>query len=335
MLRSAKQYFSENQFQKILDSIGNVRIGVLGDFCMDMYWHADMTRSVLSRETPHFPLPIVSERMSPGAAGNVAANIAALQPKKLVVLGAIGKDWRGALLREALTGLGADVRLIESEGRTTNAYIKPMMKGTSDVIYEAPRLDFENDQALSPESEDQLIEALKDAARELDILCVCDQMKNGCVTRWVREAVMELAEEGLTVIADSRENIGEYKNVIIKPNDIEAARALGFEHLFPGEAARRLHAKTGKTVIVTAGPDGCWLCGGEYAVNFPAFPVEAPIDICGAGDSFLSAFACSLGGGADAGDAAIMGNLASSVTIRKIGTTGTATREELLEAYNR
>jgi len=334
MKRSAKQYISEKQFMKILDSIGTVRIGVLGDFCMDMYWHADMTRSVLSRETPHFPLPIVSEKMSPGAAGNVAANIAALRPGKLIVLGAIGKDWRGAILKESLAALGADVRLIESEHRSTNAYIKPMMKGTADVVYEAPRLDFENSEELDPDAEDKLIEALKEAAKELDVLCVCDQMVNGCVTRWVREAVTELAGEGLTVIADSRDNIAQYRNVIVKPNDIEAARALGFDHLFPGEAVRRLHEKTGKTAIVTAGPDGCWLCGGEYAVNYPAFPAEGPIDICGAGDTFLSAFACCLGGGADAGDAAVLGNLASSITIQKLGMTGTATREELLEAYN-
>lgn len=333
MKRSAKQYLDENQFRKLLDSISSVRIGVLGDFCMDMYWHADMTRSVLSRETPHFPLPIVSEKMSPGAAGNVAANIAALKPEKLIVLGAIGKDWRGALLKDALASLGADVRLLESEGRTTNAYIKPLMKGTADAVYEAPRLDFENDQELPVEAEDQLIEALKDAAKELNVLCVCDQMSNGCVTRRVREVVTKLAGEGLIVIVDSRENIGEYRNVIVKPNDMEAARALGRDELCPGEAAKRLHEKTERTAIVTAGSDGCWLCGGEYAINYPAFPVEGPIDICGAGDSFLSAFACALAGGADAGDAAVLGNLASSVTIRKIGTTGTATREELLKAY--
>lgn len=334
MKRSAKQYISEEQLHQILESIGNARIGVLGDFCMDMYWHADMTRSQLSRETPHFPMPVVSETMSPGAAGNVAANIAALEPKKLVVMGVIGRDWRGALLKEALSALGAEVRLVESAERTTNAYIKPMMKGISDVVYEAPRLDFENDQELPSEAEEQLIDMLREAAKELDVLCVCDQMTNGCVTDWVREAVMELAEEGLTVIVDSRDNIGKYKNVIVKPNDIEASRALGFDYLFPGEAVCRLHDKTGRPAVVTAGGDGCWLCGGEHAVNYPAFPVEPPVDICGAGDTFLSAFACCLGGGADIGEAAVVGNLASSITIKKLGTTGTATRRELVGAYN-
>ena len=326
---------THERLNAILHSIGKVRIGVLGDFCMDIYWHADMTRSTLSRETPHFPLPVVSEKMSPGAAGNVAANIAALKPGKLVVLGAIGKDWRGALLKDALTGLGAETRLIESEGRMTNAYIKPMMKGTSDVVYEAPRLDFENDRALSAEAEDQLIEALTEAAKELDVLCVCDQMVNGCVTDKVRGAVMKLAKEGLTVIADSRDNIGLFKNVIVKPNDIEAARALGCDSMAPGEAVKRLHEMTGRTAIVTAGPNGCWLCGGENAVNIPAFPVEGPLDICGAGDTFLSAFACCLGSGADAEHAAAIGNLASSITIKKLGMTGTASREELLDAYSR
>ena len=319
---------------EILESIGSVRIGVLGDFCMDMYWHADMTRSTLSRETPHFPLPVVSERMSPGAAGNVAANIAALEPKKLIVLGAIGKDWRGALLKEALGGLGADVRLIESAGRMTNAYIKPLMKGTSDVVYEAPRLDFENDQELDAETENRLIEALKAAAKELDILCVCDQMVNGCVSRRVREAVTELAEEGLTVVVDSRENIRLFKNVIVKPNDIEAARALGAE-IAPDEACRMLAQKNGRNAIVTVGGEGCFLSDGETVSHLPARTVEGPIDICGAGDTFLSAFACCLGGGAQAIEAAQIGNLASSVTIQKIGTTGTAARKEILDASDK
>ncbi len=56
----------------LFSKLDTLRVAVLGDFCLDMYWHADMRRSVLSRETPHFPLPVVKERFSPGGAGNVA-----------------------------------------------------------------------------------------------------------------------------------------------------------------------------------------------------------------------------------------------------------------------
>ena len=84
----------------LFDRIDKLRVGVLGDFCLDMYWYADMKRSVLSRETPHFPLPVVKERMSPGGAGNVACNIATLKPAQVLALGVIGADFRGEAARE-------------------------------------------------------------------------------------------------------------------------------------------------------------------------------------------------------------------------------------------
>ena len=59
--------------QEIKQKTKKSRFAVLGDFCLDIYWHADMQKSELSRETPHYPLPIVQERMSAGGAGNVAA----------------------------------------------------------------------------------------------------------------------------------------------------------------------------------------------------------------------------------------------------------------------
>lgn len=53
----------------------------------------------------------------------------------------------------------------------------------------------------------------------------------------------------------------------------------------------------------------------------PAMRVPPPIDIVGAGDSFLSACALALGAGAALEEAIALGNLASSVTIQKIGQT--------------
>jgi len=129
------------KIEDIFSGISGARIGVVGDFCLDAYWYADMRRSELSRETPHFPLPIVRETYSPGAAGNVAANLAALQPASVKALGVIGRDWRGKLLKETLTAAGIDVSgLIEAEDRITNTFIKPMRMGVSDVVYEDPRL---------------------------------------------------------------------------------------------------------------------------------------------------------------------------------------------------
>ena len=76
---------TRDRLTEILSQISTVRAVLLGDICLDIYWNADMRKSELSRETPHFPLPIVEERMSPGAGGNVAANMLALSPKNLEI----------------------------------------------------------------------------------------------------------------------------------------------------------------------------------------------------------------------------------------------------------
>ena len=46
---------SKEQVKKICAGIKNARIGIIGDFCVDIYWHADMTKSELSRDSALSP----------------------------------------------------------------------------------------------------------------------------------------------------------------------------------------------------------------------------------------------------------------------------------------
>ncbi|MBQ2093667.1 MAG: hypothetical protein II190_03690, partial [Ruminococcus sp.] len=173
---------------EIFSGIDKAQIAVVGDFCLDVYWLADMTRSQLSRETPHFPLPIVKERMSCGGAGNVACNIAALKPAEVSVYGVIGTDWRGASLKKLLADENMDIKgLIELPDRFTNAYCKPLRKGFSEVVYEDPRIDFENSEPVTESTQADLLEQLK--ACRADVICVCDQLTSGCVGNVLREGL--------------------------------------------------------------------------------------------------------------------------------------------------
>ena len=322
----------------ILEGISRARIGLIGDLCLDMYMDVDMRLSELSREVPNYTLPVVGERVSPGGAGNVAANLAALKPKALRVLGVLGQDWRGGLLKEALRARGVPTDgLIVSPRATTNAYIKPVRRGYSDLLYESPRLDYENREALSDGDEAALMGALERAAQEVDVLCVCHQLKNGCVTGRIRRRVCELARDGLRVIVDSRDRIGEYRDVIVKPNEMEAMRALNLNGAVTlermAQAALALSERSGRPALITLGENGCLAAEDGRVAHIPARRVSGPTDICGAGDSFLAALACALGGGADIRAAAALGNLGASVTIAKLGETGTASRAELMRAF--
>ncbi len=319
-----------------LGRLAKGRIAVVGDFCLDVYWRADMRLSELSRETPHFPLPIVEERLSPGGAGNVVANLLALEPAAVHAVGVCGTDWRGTALRDLLQKAGADVSgLIADPGRVTDTYIKPLRMGYAEnVVYEDPRLDFANYDHPAAEAEAKLLAALDQAAGEIDVLCVCDQMRLGCVTDAVRRRICELGKSGLTVVVDSRERIVRYTDVIVKPNAAEAAYAFGLEraHAPAEELAAALARRTGRPVVVTMGDKGCLVADGGRTTRIPAREVTGEIDFCGAGDTFLSAFAAATAGGFALADAARIACCASAVTIKKLKTTGTATRAELTES---
>lgn len=322
---------------ELLARMDGARVALAGDLCLDLYWRADMRLSTLSRETPHYPLPVVSERWSPGGAGNVACNLAALRPGRLTVLGIVGEDWRAGLLVDALEDAGIDcARIARASGVVTNAYIKPLRAGISDVVYEDPRIDFENREPLPEAAEAALLEALEATLGDWDVLLVSDQLAFGCITPKVRDRVCALGREGRKVIVDSRSRIGLYRDVMVKPNEVEAAHAWGCGDVPEGDAIAPLAAlaaeRTGRSAVVTAGAWGCFVAEDGDVRRAPGVPVPPPVDIVGAGDTFLAALGCALAAGAGLYEAACLANLASSVTVRKLGTTGTATREEILAA---
>ena len=139
---------------------------------------------------------------------------------------------------------------------------------------------------------------------------------------------------------DSRDRITDYSGVIVKPNEVEAAAAIGrnisgldLSVEDYAQVAVDLAKKNDRPVIVTLGALGALWCEEGSCVLAPAVPAKAPIDIVGAGDTFLSAFCCAYAACKDGAKAVAFANLASAVTVKKIGITGTATPEEILKKW--
>ena len=334
------EYMEPERLEEILRGISDVRVGLLGDICLDVYWHADMRKSELSRETPHYPLPIIKERMSPGGGANVIANMTALRPKALHVFSVVGLDWRGRELISLLEDLGAELSgIVSGAGCITNAYIKPLRKGFSDVVYEDPRLDFTSYDPLPHDIEYNLLMELDKAASGLDILCVSDQMPFGVISDRVREHICMLAGKGLRVVADSRYHIGQFTGCIIKPNELEGAKAVELDPAMLhnvedfARTAELLAGKTGGVVFMTLGEHGSVVVDDSKKWYIPAREVSGTIDIVGAGDSSLSGFALALATGAEPYEAAYIAGLCSEVTIQQIGVTGTASQIQILERH--
>jgi sugar/nucleoside kinase (ribokinase family) len=88
-------------------------------------------------------------------------------------------------------------------------------------------------------------------------------------------------------------------------------------------------------VFCTLGEDGALVAmpSGD-ATRVPGYPVSGPVDIVGAGDSATSGMVLSLLAGADEIEAAAVGNLVASITVQQIGTTGTATPEQVIARWH-
>ena len=334
---------SRERINTLLASIASQRIGVIGDLTMDGYWHADMTRSQLSRETPLYPRPIFRESYSPGGAANVAWNLADLKPASVFAFTVFGQDWRGELFSQVLRNAG--VRLddvITQSGWMTPFYGKIILMGHHNQQEDA-RVDFINTEPILPETEQALIAKVRARLPELDALVVADYQTVGVITPAVTEALNQLAMEfsKTLFVVDSRERVGSFKHMVVKPNDIEAGR-----FFFPGRDSASIQiedlSRAGmdwqkanqRPVYITLGSRGCLVCDQGTTRQVPAMKVPPPVDTVGAGDTFLASLTAGLVGGATPVEAACLATLATGVTIRKLGVTGTASPQEILAQYD-
>ena len=92
----------------LLAAVPRARIGVLGDFCLDVYWALDDSASEQSVETGLPTRPVRQQRYSLGGAGTVVNNLSALGVGRVAVFGVIGADPFGREVQRLLGTGGVD-----------------------------------------------------------------------------------------------------------------------------------------------------------------------------------------------------------------------------------
>ena len=317
----------------ILSDLPRLRVLIVGDVCLDRWCTYDPALADPSRETGIPRIAVVSTEITPGAAGTVANNVVALGARA-GVLGLVGRDGFGHELSRALDARGiASHLLLWSDKIATFTYTKLLNARTGEE--DLPRVDFINTEPVPPELEDQVVNRLEKAASDYDVILVADQAETengGVVTPAVRQALARIASqnERPLIWVDSRLRAEHFRRVIVKPNQKEAeAAAVRATGRVDYAGLRRL--MDAPLLVVTHGPQGALLVdeAGERWVR--TRPIEHPVDICGAGDSYSAGAAMALKVTGDPVAAAEFGHLVASITIMKKGT-GTASPEEVRRA---
>lgn len=336
--------------EAILEQIPKLKIGVIGDLFLDRYLDLDAASTEPSLETGLDAYQVVNIRSSPGAAGTVINNLAALGVGQIYPIAVLGDDGEGYELLKALECLAAvDQRgLILTPDRLTPTYMKPMLHEQGKPARELNRLDIKNHHPMPEALDCHIQNKLVEMWSCFDALVVVDQVSEtdcGVITSRVREQLTALAARDADkfVLADSRERIGLFRGVCLKPNRQEVLRAVAIAPDSGTDVVertiRQLARRAGGWVFCTDGAHGILLASpqdGEQIARprIPAYPVAGPIDIVGAGDSTSAAIVCAMAGGVGVEAAAAFGNLVASITIQQLGTTGTATPEQVRQRWH-
>lgn len=328
---------TSDRLKKLLHEIRDVRIGVVGDFCVDSYYIVDKDASEPSIETGLPTRPVREQRSTLGGAGNVAANLRAMGIKVVKAFAVAGPDSIGFELVRLLKEIGVDPSgvVVQDSDWQTHSYLKPIVDQQ-----ECHRYDFGVFNALSAQASKDLLGKIESALPSIDVLVINQQFEKGIHSEVFQKGLNELLvrHPRITALVDCRHLANPYPSGLRKLNDHEASRLGGGPQVAKESVTRKeaidsasfLFAQWRKPVFVTRGSSGCLVADKDGIHEIPGLHVINKTDAVGAGDSMVAGIAACLGAGASPTESAGFGNFVAGVTVQKLQQTGTASPAEIL-----
>jgi D-beta-D-heptose 7-phosphate kinase/D-beta-D-heptose 1-phosphate adenosyltransferase len=308
-----------------LPNFSKPKILVIGDVILDRYWVGSADRI-----SPEAPVPIVhvkDEKTSkPGGAANVALNIASLSAN-CTVMGAVGQDNNGTLLKEAIVKASVKPKLLTVKKHATITKIRILSQHQQLI-----RLDFENafDKAISKSLIDKACQRLDD----FDLI-ICSDYAKGVLTE-IKTLVKVARQKKIPILIDPKsDDFSLYKGAtMLTPNFKEFQAAFGHcsnEAALVKKARDAIVKYNLQALLVTRGAKGMSLVQKEgQVVHLPAHARDV-FDVTGAGDTVIGVLGACIAAGADFASAAKLANLAAGIVVKKVGT-GSVTIHELRRA---
>ena len=331
------------RFAEISAQYPELRVAIVGDFCLDRYLEIDPGRPEISLETGLPVHNVTRVRAQPGGAGTVLNNLVALSVGEIIPVGVSGEDGEGWELKEALRHKPrVNLEHWRSSAQwQTFTYAKPLVMHPGRPPEELNRLDKKNWRPLPTAAEQQMRESIHALAGRVNafiLLEQVDQPDTGVLTPAVLEEFRTVRQKwpDRLIFADSRRGLKHFPPVIFKMNAAELASLLALPHK-PNLAEARQHAaglarRQEQRVVVTLAEQGLLAAeptGETYHV--PSLPVRGEIDIVGAGDAVTANLAAALAARAELPEALAIANVAASIVIHQLGTTGTANPSQIFE----
>lgn len=317
--------------ETLAERLAGKRIAIVGDLVADQFLSGTISR--VSREAPVFILRHDETETRPGGAANAAVNVAMLGGVPLLI-GCVGDDESGLLLRQSLSAFSVGVAHIETlpSARTTRK-VRVLAGQHYAPRQQVIRIDYESHVPEPEELEPLLSAHIDDACGTADAIVVSDYGYGVVTSGTFERARKAAAEAGVPLILDSRFRLGEFHGATsATPNQEEVEQLLGPD--FTDADCVRLLDRLGlETLLVTRGNAGMTVVSrGSVPRHIDAVGSRSPVDVTGAGDTVIAAYSLSLAAGFDHFTAAEIANHAGSIVVMKKGTAA-ASIDELTDSF--
>lgn len=243
-----------------------------------------------------------------GGKGANQAVAAARLGATVAMVGAVGDDDAGRMLREVLRRNGVDDRFVDTVPGPSGTAL-PLVADDGDV---AILIVAGANGAVGPTDADRAAEAIAAA----DVLLLQGEVSAAASAR-----AAAIARDHGTLVVFNPAPVPDGAAAVIELADVvivnrREAEQLGLEPL------------AGRTVVMTCGPDGALVDGVAVA----PFPAERVVDPTGAGDAFAAALAVHLAEGLPLEAAARAGNAAGALAVGVAGAEPSFPTRVALEA---
>ncbi|MDA8189550.1 MAG: bifunctional ADP-heptose synthase [Dehalococcoidales bacterium] len=321
----------------LIDLVGEFagkRILVIGDVFLDQYVVGRATR--LSREAPVPILEFDRQFSLPGAAANPANNIQTLGGQAIIV-GVVGDDEPGIVLKEQLRATGIDVSgIIVDPSRPTTTKTRVVAEDGTRIRQQIVRIDRLDRREMDGNVLKQLLSYIERTIETVHAVLVSDY-KSGLVCKQLVDVCLEMARRsGKLLTADSQGDLQKFAGyALVKCNQAEAEAR--FHEPLAGEtsleAAANLLLKDLRVgaVVITRGGDGMSVADATGYAHIPVANRSEVFDVTGAGDTVIAVLTLALAAEGSLLEAAHLSNFAAGLVVRRLGNA-TTSPEELRQA---
>ena len=295
------------------------KIVIIGDLVADQFLHGTIAR--VSREAPVFILRHDETETLAGGAANAAVNVASLGGQAILI-GIVGRDANGDALLGKLRESKVDCRnVVQSETYQTTTKVRVLAGQHYAPRQQVIRIDYENTEAISNALKIKLKENLLSAAADADAIIISDY-NYGAANPDAGRLARKIAEDKkIPLLVDSRFNLKNFPGATTAtPNQDEVEQILG-EGYTERDCVELLENLGYESLLITRGNHGMLLIEkNKSPVSLKAVGAKEPVDVTGAGDTVIAAYALSLASGLNFSEAATQADVVGGIVVMKKGT---------------